>query len=103
MANHPIDNARAQEIKRSERNEAEKRRLEKISFDLEAMMKTAEGRRVLYWIMFDLAGLNRTSFTGNSETYFREGARDLGLKLSANIQALCFENFVTMLKEHKQD
>lgn len=57
--------------------------------EIEQMRKvldTYEGRSVL-WRILEQAGIYRQSFTGNSETFFREGQRKVGLELLAEIEA----------------
>lgn len=64
-------------------------------------MADKRGRRV----MFDLlsrAGIYTSSFTGNSETFFREGRRSLGLEYLKEIEGLAFDGFVKMLQERSE-
>lgn len=56
------------------------RRAEQDRADLEWVMGDERGRRFL-WTLLGQCGLYEISFTGNSETFFREGARNVGLKL----------------------
>lgn len=67
--------------------------------DLSAIMGEQTGRRFIYRIL-EMAGIYRLSYTGNSETFFNEGARNIGLRLLAEIQRVCPESFFLMLKEH---
>ena len=41
---------------------------------------TEDGKKVLWWLL-TLTHPYQTSFTGNSMTYFKEGERQVGLKL----------------------
>lgn len=68
--------------------------------DLRWMMSDKRGRRVM-WRLLETSGVYRSSFTGNSETFFREGQRNVGLKLLADIHEHCPDAFVLMLKEHR--
>ena len=45
---------------------------------------TEEGKKVLWWLL-ELTHPYQTSFTGNSLTYFKEGERQVGLKLLGKI------------------
>lgn len=54
------------------------------------------------WKLLAETGLYKTSFTGNSETFFREGARNVGLKLMAQIHELTPDAYGLMLKESKE-
>ncbi len=67
-----------------------------------AVMATREGRRYLWWLL-DRCGVFRTSFTGNSTTFFNEGQRNVGLMLIADITTACPEAYIVMLNEAKED
>lgn len=66
--------------------------------DLGAIMGEMTGRRFVYRIL-EMAGVYRLSYTGNSETFFNEGARNIGLKLMAEIQRVAPAQYLQMLKE----
>ena len=51
------------------------------------------------WRLLERTGVFRTSFTGNSETFFREGQRNVGLMLMAQIHEVCPDQYALMLKE----
>lgn len=70
--------------------------------DLSAIMSEQTGRRFIYRV-FEMAGIFRLSYTGNSETFFNEGARNIGLRLLAEIQRVCPDSFILMLKEHSKN
>lgn len=67
--------------------------------DLDWLMSSPRGRRVA-WRILDGAGLYRSSFTGNSETFFKEGARSEALKLKAKLLGAAPNGYFTMLQEH---
>lgn len=69
--------------------------------DLKWLMADKRGRRLMYDLLAR-AGVYQGSFTGNSETFFREGRRDVGLQYLREIEALCFEGFVKMLQERSE-
>lgn len=48
--------------------------------DFKWLMSDKRGRRILWWLL-EKAGIYRLSYTGNSETFFREGQRNIGLML----------------------
>jgi hypothetical protein len=52
--------------------------------------------------LLEKAGIYRTSFTGNSETFFREGMRNMGLFVLSEVMEVTPEQFAQMLKEQKQ-
>jgi hypothetical protein len=67
--------------------------------DLEWLMSSPRGRRVL-WRILEGAGLYRSSFTGNSETFFREGERKVALDLQGKVAKAAPRDFQTMMQEH---
>jgi len=56
------------------------------------------GRRIMNALL-DYCGVYRSSYTGNSETFFREGSRNVGLKILSQIQTNAPEHYIMMLKE----
>ena len=68
----------------------------------------------LNWVMSDLRGrrfmselLSRTgpltlSFTGNSQTFFNEGQRNVGLMYIADLEEHCQEQNFQMMRENKE-
>ncbi|MDA8231577.1 MAG: hypothetical protein M0006_09585 [Magnetospirillum sp.] len=77
---------------------AESRRLAAFK----AVMATPEGRRYVWWLL-ERCGVFRTSFTGDSATFFNEGQRNVGLTLLGDIHAVCPEHYLTMLTEAEED
>ena len=63
-------------------------------------MEQKQGRRLMSRIL-SICGVYRSSFTGNSETFFREGMRNVGLVLVADLQEHTPEGFISMMQEHK--
>lgn len=69
--------------------------------DVKWLMGHKQGRRFVMRLL-DKAGVYRTSFTGhNSETFFREGMRNLGLFVLGEVMEVTAEQFAIMLKEHQ--
>lgn len=68
--------------------------------DLKWLMADARGRRFL-WRLLDQTHVFRTSFTGDSRTFFNEGERNIGLKHLASVNEHCPEHYLSMLKEHR--
>lgn len=68
--------------------------------DFQWLMKDKRGRRIV-WSLLERTGVFRSSFTGNSETFFREGQRNVGLFLMAQIHEACPEQYAVMLQEQK--
>lgn len=70
--------------------------------DLQWMMATKQGRRVLHRLIDD-CGVFRPSNTGNSQTFFNEGRRSVGLAAFHEIMAISPESFVTMWRESMEE
>lgn len=70
--------------------------------DMRSVMDTVEGRRFV-WRLLDRAGVFRTSFTGNSTTFFNEGMRNMGLIVLADVQEACAHQYLVMMNEYKKD
>lgn len=69
--------------------------------DFKWLMQHAQGRRFV-WRMLGRAGMYRSSFTGNSETFFREGIRNFGILLTHLINEHCPEQYALMVAESKE-
>ncbi len=70
------------------------------SSDIQWLMSGKRGRRIMFQLL-DRAGVYRSSFTGNSETYFREGMRNIGLIYTALIHEFASESYSTMVDENR--
>lgn len=91
--------ADAEQVKEAEKKVkwTRERELEDIRF----ILQTSQGRRFV-WRYLTLCGVFETSFTGSSETFFKEGQRNVGLKLLADINDAEAEAFVVMMREAKK-
>lgn len=69
--------------------------------DFKWLMSNKRGRRIV-WRLLERTGVYRSSFTGNSETFFREGMRNVGLMLMAQINTICPGHYATMLQEQQK-
>lgn len=67
--------------------------------DWKWLMSTPQGRRIV-WRILSLTGLFRSSFTGNSQTFFNEGERHVGLVLQGKIGKADRRQFAAMYQEH---
>jgi hypothetical protein len=72
-----------------------------FAVDLRTLLDQPAGRRILWWLL-EIAGIYRRSFTGNSETFFNEGKRDIGLTLLAKISEVKPEAIILMMQESKK-
>lgn len=70
--------------------------------DMRTVMESVEGRRFV-WRLLSQAGVFRTSFTGNSTTFFNEGMRNMGLIVMADVQEACAEKYLVMMNESKKE
>ena len=66
------------------------------------LMSSKRGRRIMR-SMLDFCGVYKSSFTGNSETYFREGQRNVGLRMLSMVQINAPEFYIEMIKEAKDN
>lgn len=66
--------------------------------DLRAMLELPAGRRVLMRLI-DGTGVFIRSFTGNSETFYREGRRAVGLDLVEHIEQVKPGSFAALQAE----
>lgn len=69
--------------------------------DLKWLMGSKRGRRFM-WRLLDKTHLFASSMTGNSQTFFLEGERNIGLKFMALVTAHCPEDYLKMLHEHQE-
>lgn len=67
---------------------------------LRKIMGSPEGRLWMYGLL-EACGVFRTSFTGNSETFMREGQRNIGLRIMAEIDRDHDQAYVQMCREAK--
>jgi hypothetical protein len=65
---------------------------------LKQILQSKNGR-IYLWDLLAKCGVNRTSFTGNSGTFFKEGERNIGLQVQADIVKFFPDQYVAMLKE----
>lgn len=66
------------------------------------ILSDIRGRRFL-WRLLGMCGVFKLSFTGNSQTFFNEGQRDIGLKVTADIMETRPEAYVEMMVEDKKN
>ena len=84
--------------KKSAQKRVKKYEDEQLRLDVIAIMDTAAGRRYMHHLL-DFGGINRTSFTGNSTTFFNEGARNFALKIKGDVQDFAPAHYLLMQKE----
>lgn len=102
MSNDPID-LRGQDRAAAEAERRDKLARETEEGDIKWLMASKRGRRIM-WRLLDRAGVFRLSFNTNAMAMaFAEGNRNEGLRLLAQIHALCPELYTTMVKENAND
>lgn len=84
------------------RGDRERERLKQEAADLKWVLSDRRGRR-FYRRLVEHTGVFQSSFTGNSETFFREGRRDVGLKLMADLTRNAPEAYSVMMQEKADD
>lgn len=68
--------------------------------DIRWLLDNERGRRVLFG-MIDEAGTFSKTFTGNSQSYFLDGRRSIGLELFHETMELEPKRFLQMWNEHQ--
>ena len=90
-----------QERQREDVEQARKLERDQEKTDFAWLMSDKRGRRFM-WRMLEVTGVYRTSFTGNSTTFFNEGMRNVGLQLIANIHEFAPDAYPMMLDEQRK-
>lgn len=70
--------------------------------DIQWLMSEKNGRRLMFGLL-ETAGVFLGSFTGDAETFYREGKRAVGLRYLAMLNSNCPDEYVLMLREHQED
>jgi hypothetical protein len=91
--------ADSEQVKNSERSE--KRKMERDSRDFRSIMETQPGRRFVAHLL-DFCGFQKSSFTGNSTTFFNEGKREVALELWRQINMACPDLYFQMIEDAKE-
>jgi hypothetical protein len=84
--------------KKKERDDLLKRERTREIDDVKKVISSPEGRRFL-WKLMGEAGVFRSSFTGNSETFFNEGKRSIGLLILSEVNNANLGAFTQMQNE----
>lgn len=100
MNSHDPFDIVGQDRSKHERDERDKHQQRVEVEDIKWLMKGRQGRRIV-WRLLEKTGVFRSSFTGNSETFFREGMRNVGLMLLAQINETCPEQYTLMVQEQR--
>jgi hypothetical protein len=101
MARDPFDKL-AQERSRAQAESERRVAREAFVNNVGWLMSSPEGRRFMAGLL-GRTHVFQSSFTGNSETFFREGRRDVGLQYLAVLNSHFSEQYVLMLTEQNQN
>lgn len=102
MSQDQID-IKARQAESERRDSARKLEAKNEINDLVWLMSERAGRRIAYRLLAD-AGVFVGSFTGEAlGSAFNEGKRAIGLRLLADLNENCVEQYVLMLREHRED
>ncbi len=75
---------------------------EALIADVRALLKLKHGRRVV-WHLLSVCHINSNSFTGNSQTFFLEGERSIGLHMLSLIEQADPRAYPQMILENLED
>lgn len=100
MNQHDPFDPTALETARGKRKQADRKVEQQIADDLKWLMQDKRGRRFM-WRLLETTGLYKSSFTGNSQTFFLEGQRNIGLIQMDALLAHCRDEYLTMVSEQK--
>lgn len=90
----------AGQVKKAGDKEAARRQIEKS--DLMWILADPRGRRFI-WRLISRCGVFKSSFTGNSTTFFNEGTRDVGLWATAEVVEVRPEAYLEMMVESQKE
>jgi hypothetical protein len=93
----PYQHDDANDVARAKANA--KAKATKEQNELAYLMGLPEFRSFVWWVL-EQTHIYKTSFTGNSETFFREGERNIGLKVFSRVQEASPESYAAMVKEN---
>jgi hypothetical protein len=90
-------NAVTKEITRHLQENARQEELKDVAW----VMADTRGRRMM-WRLFEICSVFRTTFTGNSTTFFNEGKRSVALELLADIEEVADDQYQKMKQEARE-
>jgi hypothetical protein len=79
----------------------EKRKREQELKDVSDVLMSPHGRRFV-WRYLEKCGVYRSSYTGNSQTFFLEGERNIGLQLMTDIMDANPELYLKLVRENRR-
>lgn len=94
LADPRIAAKQAKAAKRAQREEID---------EVRALMASRPGRAFIWRLLTQVCHVHATSFTGNSATFFNEGARGVGLYYLGLLKLHCFDAYQLMEKEAREN
>lgn len=91
----PLDDPQQEQRQAQRQAEREKQ----TRNDLRAVLATQAGRRFLFRLLDEVCKVNSVSFTGNSQTFYLEGRRSVGVELMTLIQETAPDAWLQALNE----
>ena len=70
--------------------------------DLREVLKTGPGKNVI-WNVLAKCGIYQDSFTGNSQSYYLEGKRAVGLEILADMEDVDPTAYARLLLNHQKE
>ena len=99
-SSNPID-IRSQQRRQDEDERARLVAANTAAEDFKWLMGDARGRRHV-WRLLDRTGVHRNPFTGNSETFFRCGAMNVGQMYMTDLMDITPEAYALMVEENRK-
>lgn len=94
----PYDSSNSAHVEKAQNEQAIA--AQQLISDLQFILETKAGRNVMAWI-FDLSKPHAISFTGNSNTFFNEGKRSVGVPIYAAVMENYPELYLKLMEETK--
>ena len=95
----PFETPEQREARAAEQRAAQERDLEQLKNDVEALMATGAGRRIV-WRLLEETHIYQTCYRDNPLQMARaEGRREIGLMLTEWVSTHAWENYQLMLTE----
>lgn len=85
-----------------EQAEVEKHALISQRTDMKNLLSTEAGRSII-WAIMSRCDIFGTSMTGNSQTYFKEGRRSVGLEIMAEVIAADPNAWINMQRDNLRE
>lgn len=70
--------------------------------DLRHILSLPEGKRFILRYLYGVCGILKPVYTGNSETYFLDGKRAVGLTLLEEVKEVDTKSFVEMITKNME-